>query len=221
MPRPPRIVQKTRRPKPPAQATPGPAGDRRPQDPLSPEQEAQIWVLKEEDRSYRDIGREIGCSAAHVYRVLSRDPARLEALVTAAKERRAKLWEELENAGLKSSLRWIHAVDKLVFTEDGRVRRGIKPATVFQLAPRMIAAARLAGDSANRSTSALTRVQLHPGGGATITAGVQAGAPTAEEGMDADALIAQALELGPECVALLPERLRIYAERRQEKDHGP
>lgn len=184
---------------------------RRATEPVTDRQRASMWVLKEENKSLREIAAEVGCSYVTVQRELASDPVRLESLVTAQREVRSRLWQELENRSLRSALKWAAVTEDLVFTPEGKLQKGVKRKDALVLAPRMLSALRLAGDSSTQRTLALG-VRL-PGGGAAAAVVADGVA----EDMDADAIITQAIELGPECVAHLPERLRLHAMARMEK----
>jgi hypothetical protein len=162
---------------------------------LTDTEKAHIWALKEGGHSYREIAKETKRSLATIWRVLAEDISRLETLVRAAKEERARLFENIENRGLKSLQAWIDEAHRTMFTPKGRVRGewGEKQERVMKYGPRMIGALRLAADTCTKQAQLLT------GGPTERFAGVPASGregSMAEELVGEPELVAEAIRLG-------------------------
>ncbi len=197
-----------KRPQPPKAPAPG---KRFPGQPLTPEIEAQVWVLTEEHMSWRQIKQELGVGFDTISRILSRDPARLGALRSAQRQERSKLWQQIENQGLLTVSRMVAAAGKALFDDKGNPRKNrTKADTAFlEDAARWLAPIRHAAHSATQMTQLLT-------GGATERNG-QADAPAGlETELTEDQIIQAFIDDG--IVDQLPPAMRAKALLRAKAD---
>lgn len=176
-------------------------------EPLMDAQRAQIWALRAEGMSLRQIGKEVGCDAKTAQRVLQEDPERYAALVTELREERATLWRGLENRTLRSLDIAAAECEKIL----ERLAKGHKVARAdlekVQVLRGLMTPLRMVADSATSKTQLLT------GQPTEITQGI--GGVLDPDRMTPDELVDMAINLG--MVADLPPRLREIAEKRAAK----
>lgn len=188
----------------PRRAAPTDRTGRGPTDPLTPEQRAQVWALRAEGQSLRQIGREVGCDAKTAQRIMLEDPERYAALATELREERATLWRGLENR----SLRTLDVAAAEAEAILNRVRKGAKVSKAdlerVQVLRGLMTPLRMVADSATSKTQLLT------GQPTEITQGV--GGVLDMDRMSPEELADMATQLG--MVEHLPARLRELAEKR-------
>lgn len=136
---------------------------------ISDEQKAQMWVLREEGRSLRQIASEVGCSTRSVQREFHTDPARHATLVRVQKEERAAIWQQSENRSLKLLVKMLEEDQTQLWTPTGRPKKltGKRQEEIFtriDTIRKMIGPIRMAADSSTKMSQLLT-------GGATEIVG--------------------------------------------------
>lgn len=134
---------------------------RRKNQALTDQQRAQMWVLRTEGHSLREIGKEIGCDARTVSREFEKDPARHASIVRAQAEERAAVWRKIENRSLHVLLNLVEDVQKALWTPTGR-RCNVKTQKFkdeterLELVRKLIGPLRMAADSATNKSQLLT-----------------------------------------------------------------
>lgn len=126
---------------------------------LTDAQRAQVWALREENLSLRQIGARVGCSAQTVSRELHADPGRLGALVTAQKEERARLWQQIEHQDLAMIRQALEDLKSSLWTATGKpkpIKDDSPTARRIAVLTRLLTPLRMVGDSATAKTQLLT-----------------------------------------------------------------
>lgn len=187
------------------------ATERGPTDPLTDAQKAQVWVLRAEARSLRQIGAEVGCDTRTVGRVLQSDPERHAALAAAQKEERATLWRGVENRSLR-------VLDDCLGECEEVIRRLRKPGSkVSQNDRDKVAVLRSLMPNLRMSAdSATARSQLLTGQPTEISQGI--GGVLDPDRMTPEELADMAIQF--KMVDQLPPRLRELAEKRGAEQGG-
>lgn len=168
---------------------------------LTDAQRAQVWVLREEGMSLRQIAKEVRCNARTVMRILEEDPTRHAALVTEQKEERATLWRTMENRSLVALL---DAVDEAGETIKRVRKKGYK--VTDRDRERVVILRSLMTPLRMAADSATARSQLLTGEPTSIA---QVGGILDPERMSPQEIIALARTHG--MVDQLPPRLRELA----------
>lgn len=190
--------------RPPSSATTKPSVESRQGVKTPDELEAYVWTLKADDRSWREIAAETGMSVTTVGRILAKDPARLEALVSAQKEERSRIYKRLEHGSLLKLERMIEHVDKTLFPGGRPRRRPLSKAEreTLLVARPWAAVLKQVADSSTRHSQLLA-------GGATDR--IESAAAEVADDMTDDQLIHTYIEL--DMVILLPPELREKAQK--------
>lgn len=170
--------------------------------------EAQVWVLKEEGQPWRKIAEDLGISVQTVGRILAKDPARLEALVSAKREERARLWERVENQSLKSLDTMLRNAHTSLFNRDGTLKKKLSRVEerLLDMGSKWSSNFRHVAESATRMNQLLT-------GGATERIGSD-GTTNPTEQLTEDQAIEFAVKEG--LIEKLPPALRIAAYARMQ-----
>jgi len=181
---------------------------RNPTETTSDEVQAQVWTLREEGKSYRDISAELKINTRTVGRILAKDPARIADLVRAQKEERGKLWQQIENLGLKNLRAWLEQVgETLTGPKGGRKSRFTdRDLELIKAAGTVLTPLRMISESGTRMSQLLT-------GGPTERfeeSPVKGGFGALNDMTDEELIIA-AVENG--LTHLLPARLREEREK--------
>lgn len=190
-----RVGKKPRKPRDPAKRPLSRQGVKTP-----PDLEAYVWVLKADGKSWREIATECDMSVQTVGRILAKDPQRLEALVSAQAEERARVYRRIENASLRTLESMVTAAESILFPKGKRRTRKLSDAEkqLLEVARPWAAVVRLAADSATKRSQDLAMAV-----GRSLND--NAAGEVATELTD-DAMIHSAIEL--ELVDALPPALR-------------
>jgi len=179
---------------------------------LLPEQYAQMWVLREEGLSLREIGRQVGCHAKTVQREFSKDPARHASLVRAQAEERAAVWRQIENHSLRVLRDVIEDAGEILRTPAGRKRTKFSEGQTQKadMIRKLIGPLRMAADSATNKSQLLA-------GKPTEIVGGGGGLGLDPTQMNEDDVLQLAIE--HDLIHLLPAALREKVEKKQgDKD---
>lgn len=155
------MTKKTSKKKPKASAKSTKKTTRRKTESMLDAQRAQMWVLRTEGLSLREIGKELGCDARTVSREFERDPARHASLVRAQAEERAAVWRQIENSSLHVLRKLVVDVEEMMWTKTGRPRNMTKKKAKadierIALVRQLIGPLRMAADSATNKSQLLT-----------------------------------------------------------------
>ena len=176
--------------------------------PTGDEVKSQVWTLREEGKSYRDISREMGICTRTVGRILAEEPARIADLVRAQKEERGKLWQQVENLGLKNLRAWLWQIDATLVGPKGGIKRkfSARDMEIINAAGKVLSPLRMISESGTKMSQLLT-------GGPTERfeeAPAKGGFGVLSEMTDEEFIIAAEKH---SLVHLLPARLRVQREK--------
>lgn len=170
---------------------------------------AQVWVLREEGRSYRQISAQLGINPTSVSRILSADPERLGALARAQADDRRRAWQAMEDRSVSFAVQILDEAQSVLFTKGGkRKSRALSELQrdFLKHAEPWLRTARLAADTGAKQSQRLGEAAV-----AGLTASTDAEAAAGE--MNDEQIIDAAIELG--VVEMLPAELRERADARK------
>lgn len=190
---------------------PAPLSDRPNPPPPPTERElrdAQVWTLKEEGRSYREIRAETKLGFDTIARIFNANPDRLRSVIASQREERARLWQRHENQSLVQALNMQQSALEYFFNSDGKLKEA-KRDEFMKTGP---AWARIMRQSASEAA-----LRLHALVHSTMEL-ADSSVSDAEASMGEAGLIDEAIALG--VVDMLPAALRERAKRKQEQDNA-
>lgn len=184
-----------------------------------PERDEQIWRLFALAWSYRQISDQLGINISTVSRVLQKNPERRATIERAARQERAKRWEQLENGSLSHTLDWLNALGSTLKTAKGKTKARFseRDTYIHAIAPRIINSLAGLGDKATKQALLLS-------GGATERIGFQTGvtSPTDPADWSDEEIVIRAVRVGMES-KLPPELAELMARMKRlgQLDEAP
>lgn len=164
------------------------------------EQTEQVWRLFALAWSYRQIADDLDISISAVQRALQSDPERRSMIERAARQERAKRWEQLENGSLTETLDWLSALGSSLRTSKGKLKQKFseRDRYIHAVTPRILNSLAGLGDKATKQAQLL-------GGGLTERLGVTTSPSDPADWTDEE-IVRRAVRVGME--SRLPPELR-------------